>query len=86
MPSRPAVGEDPGAKVDPVRGVLDVPVHPRDPGTVEGAARSIVAQRQFRQPGQDRLVQFLGWVGRQLSKLLPSGRVGSLGSRRGWGC
>jgi hypothetical protein len=58
--------------------VLDVPVHPRDPSGVEGAARSILAQRQFRRPGQNLLVRFFDWVGRELSDLLPSGKVGSL--------
>lgn len=53
-------------------------VHPRDPAAVEGAARSILAERQFRRPEPNLLVRFLDWLGRELSRLLPSGQVGGL--------
>lgn len=53
-------------------------VHPRDPGSVEGAARSILAGRQFQQPSPSLLTRFFDWVGRELSRLLPSGQGGAL--------
>jgi hypothetical protein len=68
-----------GATVTPVRVVRDVAVQPRDPSAVEGAARSILAGRQFRPPAANPVVRVLDWIGHQISRLLPSGGVGGPG-------
>lgn len=64
------------ARVDDVRSASELPVHPRDPSSVEGTARGIISQAQFRPPGRTLPQRVWDWISHELSRLFSSLSLG----------